>query len=120
MSTRVNSRCGLFMGMVGGLPSQDGKRWHAILRPRMKLLVRVDIIAAAISTSASAQSCNAMRSLAQLTADLGRGGKRRGLGAQCLSPIADQSWGGQSVFIQRHAQPALAAPGYYTPLHARC
>src|SRR5258706_13891693 len=105
MSTRVNSRCGLFMGMVGGLPSQDGKRWHAILRPRMKLLVRVDIIAAAISTSASAQSCNAMRSLAQLTADLGRGGKSRGLGGQGLWRIAGQSGEGQAVFSKGHAEP---------------
>src|SRR6266446_3388014 len=119
MSTRVNSRCGLFMGMVGGLPSQDGKHWHAILRPRMKLLVRVDIIAAAISTSASAQSCNAMRSLAQLTADLGRGGKSRGLVEQCLSRIADQSGEGQRVFLKVHAEPALAAADYYDRLRAR-
>src|SRR5258707_1579260 len=119
MSTRVNSRCGLFMGMVGGLPSQDGKHWHAILRPRMKLLVRVDIIAAAISTSASAQSCNAMPSLAQLTADLGRGVKSHGLVEQCLSRIADRSGEGQRVFLKVHAEPALAAADYYDRLRAR-
>jgi len=85
----------------------------------MKLLVRVDIIAAAISTSASAQSCNAMRSLAQLTADLGRGGKSRGLVEQCLSRIADQSGEGQRVFLKVHAEPALAAADYYDRLRAR-
>src|SRR5258707_12363611 len=108
MSTRVNSRCGLFMGMVGGLPSQDGKHWHAILRPRMKLLVRVDIIAAAISTSASAQSCNAMRSLAQLTADLGPGGKSRGPVRRSLAHTADPSGEGQTVWFTGHAGPGLA------------
>jgi aspartyl-tRNA(Asn)/glutamyl-tRNA(Gln) amidotransferase subunit A len=85
----------------------------------MKLLVRVDIIAAAISTSASAQSCNAMPSLAQLTADLGRGGKSRSLVEQCLSRIVDQSGEGQRVFLKVHAEPALATADYYDRLRAR-
>ena len=60
-----------------------------------------------------------MRSLAQLTADLGRGGKSRGLVEQCLSRIADQSGEGQRVFLKVHAEPALAAADYYDRLRAR-
>src|SRR5258708_4011200 len=122
MSTRVNSRCGLFMGLVGLRQSVVHKRGSIGARScghRMKLLGRVDIIAGAISISASAHSCNEMPSLAQLTADFGRGGKSRGLVEQCLSRIVDQSGEGQRVFLKVHAEPALAAADYYDRLRAR-
>src|SRR5260370_7095972 len=60
-----------------------------------------------------------MRSFAQWTADLGPGGKSRGLVEQCLSRIVDQSGEGQRVFLKVHAEPALAAADYYDRLRAR-
>src|SRR5262249_13197974 len=63
--------------------------------------------------------CDAMPSLAQLTAHLARGGKNRGLVEQCLARITDQSGEGRRVFLKGHAEPALAAAGYYDRLRAR-
>src|SRR6266566_554521 len=96
MSTRVNSRCGLFIGMVRLRQSflahpRDGRVRR---QPRMKVPVPVDIIDAVISTSSRTEGPlvqKPMRSLAQLQSDLACGGKSRSLVEQCLARIADQS-----------------------------
>ena len=54
-----------------------------------------------------------MRSLAQVKADLARGGKSRGVVEQCLARIADQSGEGQRAFLKVHAKDALAAADFY-------
>src|SRR5215468_1285519 len=61
----------------------------------------------------------AMPSLAQLKAELARGGKSRGLVEQCLARIADQSGEGGRVFLKVHAADALAAADFYDRVRAR-
>src|SRR5215470_16069002 len=61
----------------------------------------------------------AMPSLAQLKAELARGGKSRGLVEQCLAQIADQSGEGERVFLKVHAADALAAADFYDRVRAR-
>ncbi|TMJ42901.1 MAG: amidase [Alphaproteobacteria bacterium] len=60
-----------------------------------------------------------MPSLLQLTADLGRAMKSRGLVEQCLARIADQSGEGQRVFLKVHTEEALATADYCDRLRAR-
>lgn len=60
-----------------------------------------------------------MRSLAQVTSELARGAKSRGLVEQCLARIADQSGEGQRVFLKVHAEEALAAADLHDRLRAR-
>src|SRR5215475_13636689 len=60
-----------------------------------------------------------MPSLAQLKAELARGGKSRGLVEQCLARIADQSGEGGRVFLKVHAADALAAADFYDRVRAR-
>jgi aspartyl-tRNA(Asn)/glutamyl-tRNA(Gln) amidotransferase subunit A len=60
-----------------------------------------------------------MPSLAQLKAELARGGKSRGLVEQCLARIADQSGEGGRVFLKVHAADALAAADFYDRIRTR-
>jgi aspartyl-tRNA(Asn)/glutamyl-tRNA(Gln) amidotransferase subunit A len=88
----------------------------------MKVLVRLDIIATALSTSSrpNRTPCsNAMRSLAQVTANLARGGKSRGLVEECLARIADQSGEGRRVFLKVCAGDALASADFFDRVRAR-
>jgi aspartyl-tRNA(Asn)/glutamyl-tRNA(Gln) amidotransferase subunit A len=87
----------------------------------MKVVVRLDIIDAALSTSSRPNrtpSDNAMRSLAQVAADLARGGKSRGLIEGCLAQIADQSGEGRRAFLKVYAEDALAAADFYDRVRA--
>jgi aspartyl-tRNA(Asn)/glutamyl-tRNA(Gln) amidotransferase subunit A len=87
----------------------------------MKVVVRLDIIDAALSTSSRPNrtpSDNAMRSLAQVAADLARGGKSRGLIEECLAQIADQSGEGRRAFLKVYAEDALAAADFYDRVRA--
>jgi aspartyl-tRNA(Asn)/glutamyl-tRNA(Gln) amidotransferase subunit A len=59
-----------------------------------------------------------MRSLAQVTADLARGGKSRGLVEECLAQIADQSGEGRRAFLKVYAEGALAAADFYDRVRA--
>src|SRR6516162_8209149 len=61
----------------------------------------------------------AMPSLAQLKAELARGGKSRGLVEQCLARISDQSGEGGRVFLKVHAADALTAADFYDRVRAR-
>src|SRR5499433_1394784 len=60
-----------------------------------------------------------MPSLAQLKAELARGGKSRGLVEQCLARITDQSGEGGRVFLKVHATDALAAADFYDRARAQ-
>src|SRR5262245_24177465 len=60
-----------------------------------------------------------MPSLAQLKAELARGGKSRGLVEQCLARVADQSGEGGRVFLKVHAADALAAADFCDRVRAR-
>ena len=59
-----------------------------------------------------------MRSLAQVAADLARGGKSRGLIEECLAQIADQSGEGRRAFLKVYAEDALAAADFYDRVRA--
>jgi aspartyl-tRNA(Asn)/glutamyl-tRNA(Gln) amidotransferase subunit A len=59
-----------------------------------------------------------MRSLAQVAADLARGGKSRGLIEGCLAQIADQSGEGRRAFLKVYAEDALAAADFYDRVRA--
>jgi aspartyl-tRNA(Asn)/glutamyl-tRNA(Gln) amidotransferase subunit A len=59
-----------------------------------------------------------MRTLAQLAAELARGGSSRGLVEQCLARIADCAGEGARVFVKVHAEDALAAADFYDRLRA--
>jgi aspartyl-tRNA(Asn)/glutamyl-tRNA(Gln) amidotransferase subunit A len=60
-----------------------------------------------------------MRSLAQVTADLARGSKSRGLVEECLAQIADQSGEGRRVFLKVYPEDALAAADFYDRVRPR-
>src|SRR5262244_936605 len=59
-----------------------------------------------------------MPSLAQLKAELARGGKSRGLVEECLARISDQSGEGGRVFLKVHAADTLAAADFYDCVRA--
>jgi aspartyl-tRNA(Asn)/glutamyl-tRNA(Gln) amidotransferase subunit A len=60
-----------------------------------------------------------MRTLAQLSADLGNGGSSRGLVEQCLARIGDRAGEGERVFLKVHDAGALVAADFYDRLRAR-
>ena len=59
-----------------------------------------------------------MRTLAQLAAELARGGSSRGLVEQCLARIADRAGEGARVFLKVHDADALAAADFHDRLRA--
>jgi aspartyl-tRNA(Asn)/glutamyl-tRNA(Gln) amidotransferase subunit A len=59
-----------------------------------------------------------MRTLAQLAAELARGGSSRGLVEQCLARIADRAGEGARVFLKVHGEDALAAADFHDRLRA--
>jgi aspartyl-tRNA(Asn)/glutamyl-tRNA(Gln) amidotransferase subunit A len=59
-----------------------------------------------------------MRTLAQLAAELARGGSSRGIVEECLARIADRAGEGGRVFVKVHAEDALAAADFHDRLRA--